>query len=248
MDVILKALQSIMRGGDDAEDSNIVVSLCEDDQEDSHNKANPASADGNRVPAEEENVVMESEEEAEEEDIVGAFRPISASCFLSNIDSEGPGSSSSSSSAHAAADAAAAAVQWMLYEEVPEEASCSSSSAATKFYEASSSCTTLKASSSFLSLSSSAAAAATATKFYEASSSSTTLKVSPSFQLELSQLLLLKIKRILWLSQLSAEIKKAWGGGVAHFYKTIIVVIVDAVNNEARSNNIQSYGRRRLNS
>ena len=52
MDVILKALQKIMRGGDDAEDSNIVVS-CEDDQEDSHSKANPASADGNRVSAEE---------------------------------------------------------------------------------------------------------------------------------------------------------------------------------------------------
>jgi len=75
MDVILiKALQSIMRRGDDPEDSNIVVSLYEDDQEDSHNKANPASADGNRVPAEEEgdknqsafeveNVVAESEEE-----------------------------------------------------------------------------------------------------------------------------------------------------------------------------------------
>ena len=78
MDVILKALQKIMRGGDDAEDSNIVVS-CEDDQEDSHSKANPASADGNRVPAEEEeNVFMESEEEKTE----GA--PTSpTSCFLS---------------------------------------------------------------------------------------------------------------------------------------------------------------------
>jgi hypothetical protein len=91
MDVILKALQSIMRGGDDAEDSNIVVSLCEDDQEDSHSKANPASADGNRVPAEEkgdkkqsafevENVVMESEKEHEdgEEEIVGALKPTSS--------------------------------------------------------------------------------------------------------------------------------------------------------------------------
>jgi hypothetical protein len=126
MDVILMALQSIMRGGEDAEDSNIVVSLCEDDQEDFY--SNPASADGNRVPAEEvENVVMESEEEktegasqptscffsiedAEDSNIVVSLceddqveshskaNPASAdgkSCFLSIIDSEGPGSSSS---------------------------------------------------------------------------------------------------------------------------------------------------------
>jgi len=66
MPVILQALQSIMRGGEDVEDSNnIVISLCEDDQEDFY--SNPASADGNRVPAEEEeNVVMESEEEKTE--------------------------------------------------------------------------------------------------------------------------------------------------------------------------------------
>ena len=100
-----------MLGDDDAEDSNIVVSLCEDDQEDSHSKVNLASADGNRVPAEEEgdkkqsafeiesideesdkekeeeNVVMKSEEEAEEEneeDIVRAFKSTSASCFFIN--------------------------------------------------------------------------------------------------------------------------------------------------------------------
>jgi hypothetical protein len=79
--VILMALQSIMRGGEDAEDSNIVVSLCEDDQEDFY--SNPASADGNRVPAEEvENVVMESEEERTE----GALQP--KSCFLSIEDAE----------------------------------------------------------------------------------------------------------------------------------------------------------------
>ena len=101
MDVILKALQSIMRGGDDAEDSNIVFSLCEDDQEDSHSKANPASADDNWVPAEEkgdkkqsafevENVVMESEKEREdgEEEIVGALKP--TSCFYQSLIQKDP--------------------------------------------------------------------------------------------------------------------------------------------------------------
>jgi hypothetical protein len=34
MDLILKSLQCIIRGGDDAVDSNIVI-LCEDDNEDS---------------------------------------------------------------------------------------------------------------------------------------------------------------------------------------------------------------------
>jgi hypothetical protein len=44
MNVILKSLQCIIRGGNDAVDSNI---------EDFQSKANPASADGNRVSAEE---------------------------------------------------------------------------------------------------------------------------------------------------------------------------------------------------
>jgi hypothetical protein len=199
MDEILKALQSIMRGGEDAEDSNIVVSHCEDDQEDSHSKANPASADGK-------------------------------SCFLSIIDSEGPGSSSSatvsqmytSEYSSAAADAAAEAAQLKLYEYLPEEASSSSSSAATKFYEASSSSTTFKASSSFYevesrttlkassSSSSSSSSAVAATKFYEVKLS-TTLKVSSSFELEISKFMLLKRKLRLYIWQLSAEMNKAWG-------------------------------------
>ena len=52
MDLILKSLQCIIRGGDDAVDSNIVI-LCEDDNEDSQSKENLASADGNQVSAEE---------------------------------------------------------------------------------------------------------------------------------------------------------------------------------------------------
>ena len=66
MNVILKSLQCIIRGGNDAVDSNI---------EDFQSKANPASADGNRVSAEEkgvrkqpafqiEDAVMESEGES----------------------------------------------------------------------------------------------------------------------------------------------------------------------------------------
>ena len=145
MPVILQALQSIMRGGEDAEDSNIVVSLCEDDQEDFY--SNPASADGNRVPAEEvENVVMESEEEKTEGAPTSCFlsienaedsnifishskaNPASADgkfCFLSIIDSEGSGSSSSATASKmytseyssAASDAAATAEQFKLYED-----------------------------------------------------------------------------------------------------------------------------------
>ena len=52
IDLILKSLQCIIRGGDDAVDSNIVI-LCEDDNEDSQSKENLASADGNQVSAEE---------------------------------------------------------------------------------------------------------------------------------------------------------------------------------------------------
>jgi hypothetical protein len=215
MDVILKALDSIM-----GKDSNIVVSLCEDDQEDFF--SNPASADGNR-----------------------ALQP--SSCFLSTEPGSFSSSSSSSSSSLAAAAAAAEAADAAAeaaYEELnsPVEASCSSSSAATKFYEVES-ITILKALSSSSSSLSSAAAAAT--EVYEVESR-TTVKASSPFQLELSQLLLLKMKRRLRLSQLSAEIKKSLG--VVHFYKTIIVVIVHAVNNEAKSKNIQRYGRRRPNS
>jgi hypothetical protein len=122
------------------------------------------------------------------------------------------------------ADAAAHAVQFKLYEEPTVEASSSSSSSSSSSAAAAAAAAavsttkryviesrpTIKASSSFSSSSLSTAVAAAATKFYEVESS-TTLKATSSFLLELSQLLLLKMN----------------------------VVIVDVVNNEARSKHIQ---------